>query len=145
MLERAEPSEAIGLIMSRLRSTRPFHYSVVDNDHKALIAQINAFDDALKMGNAKEQLGQMIGFLNKYVREHFAREEGIMRTVKCAASGQKCSAHQALVEKLDGWVTRLNTGGPTTSLVLEIYCKSSAWLRQHIVSIDCQLRACKPA
>ena len=117
--------------------------SVVDNDHKALFAQINALEDALKMGTAKEQLGQMIGFLNKYVREHFAREEDIMRTVKCPASGQNCTAHQALVEKLDGWVTRLNTGGATTSLVLEIYRESSAWLRQHIVSVDCQLRACK--
>ncbi len=114
--------------------------TVVDNDHKALINQINALDDALKKGTAKEQIAPMIGFLNKYVREHFAREEGIMRAVKCPASGQNCLAHQALVQKLDGWVARLNTGGATTSLVLEIYRESSAWLQQHIVSIDCQLR-----
>jgi len=119
--------------------------AVVDQDHKALIAQINALEDALKKGTAKEQLGQMIGFLNQYVRAHFAREESIMRAVKCPASGQNCTAHQALTAKLDGWVSRLNTGGATTSLVLEIYREASEWLRQHIVKVDCQLRACQPA
>jgi len=118
---------------------------VVDNDHKALIAQINSLEEALKLGTAKEQLAQMIGFLNKYVRAHFAREEAIMQTVKCPSSGQNCTAHRALISKLDGWVDRLNTAGATTSLVLEIYRESAAWLRQHIVSVDCQLRGCKPA
>ena len=115
--------------------------AVVDNDHKALINQINALDAALKAGTAKEELGPMIGFLDKYVRAHFAREEGIMRTVKCPASGQNCVAHLALVGKLDGWVIRLKTGGATTSLVLEIYREASAWLQQHIVKVDCQLRS----
>src|SRR5664279_5248942 len=119
--------------------------SVVDNDHKALIAQINALGDTLKTGTAKEQLGSMIGFLNQYVRAHFAREEAIMRAVKCPASGQNCTAHQALVKKLDGWVTRMSAGGATTSLVLEIYRESSAWLQQHIVKVDCSLRTCQPA
>jgi len=113
---------------------------VIDNDHKALIAQINALEAALKAGTAKEQLAPMIGFLNKYVRDHFAREEGIMRRLQCPASGQNCTAHIALVQKLDAWVDRLNTGGATTPLVLEIYREASAWLVQHIVNVDCQLR-----
>ena len=87
----------------------------------------------------------MIGFLNQYVRAHFAREESIMRAVKCPASGENCTAHQTLVRKLDGWVTRLNAGGATTSLVLEIYRDASTWLREHIVKVDCQLRTCQPA
>ena len=119
--------------------------AVVDRDHQALINQINALDDALKQGTAKEQIGPMIGFLNQYVRAHFAREEDIMRAVKCPASGQNCTAHRALIGKLDGWVTRLNADGATTSLVLEIYRESSAWLQQHIVKVDCQLRGCPPA
>jgi len=116
--------------------------AVVDNDHKILISQINALGDALKAGTAKDQLAQMIAFLNKYVREHFAREEGIMKAVKCPSTGQNCLAHRALAAKLDGWVARLNSGGATTSLVLEIFNESTAWLKQHIVGVDCQLRKC---
>ena len=95
--------------------------TVVDNDHKVLIKQINLLGDALKAGTAKDQLATMIAFLNKYTREHFAREEQIMKDVKCPTTGQNCTAHKLLVAKLDGWVAKLNAGGASTSLVLEIY------------------------
>jgi hemerythrin len=116
--------------------------AVVDNDHKILIKQVNDLGEALKAGTAKEQLTTMIAFLNKYTREHFAREEQIMKDVKCPTTGQNCTAHRALVAKLDGWVARLNAGGPSTTLVLEIYKESSDWLRSHIVGIDSHLKRC---
>jgi hemerythrin-like metal-binding protein len=83
----------------------------------------------------------MLGFLNSYVREHFSREESIMRIVSCPAAGQNCTAHQALIRKLDAWVARLNAEGATTALVLEVNREASAWLQQHILSVDCQLRS----
>lgn len=116
--------------------------TVVDNDHKVLISQINALGDALKAGTAQDQLAQMIGFLNTYTREHFAREEKIMDDVKCPTTGQNCTAHKALVAKLDRWVAKLNAGGPSTALVLEVYKESSDWLRNHIVGIDSHLKRC---
>ncbi len=116
--------------------------TVVDNDHKVLIKQINLLGDALKAGTAKDQLATMIAFLNKYTREHFAREEQIMKDVKCPTTGQNCTAHKLLVAKLDGWVAKLNAGGASTSLVLEIYKESSEWLRSHIVGIDSPLKRC---
>ena len=116
--------------------------TVVDNDHKVLIKQINLLGDALKAGTAKDQLATMIAFLNKYTREHFAREEQIMKDVKCPTTGQNCTAYKLLVAKLDGWVAKLNAGGASTSLVLEIYKESSEWLRSHIVGIDSPLKRC---
>ena len=116
--------------------------TVVDNDHKVLIKHINLLGDALKAGTAKDQLATMIAFLNKYTREHFAREEQIMKDVKCPTTGQNCTAHKLLVAKLDGWVAKLNAGGASTSLVLEIYKESSEWLRSHIVGIDSPLKRC---
>ena len=119
--------------------------AVVDNDHNSLIQQINALADALQNGTGRENLAQMLGFLNCYVRAHFVREEGIMRAVNCPASGQNCTAHKALIQKLDGWVARLQNGGATTSLVLEVHREASAWIQQHIVNVDCQLRHSKAA
>ena len=116
--------------------------TVVDNDHKVLIKQINLLGDALKAGTAKDQLATMIAFLNKYTREHFAREEQIMKDVTCPTTGQNCTAPKLLVAKLDGWVAKLNAGGASTSLVLEIYKESSEWLRSHIVGIDSPLKRC---
>lgn len=117
-------------------------HTVIDSDHRILINQVNALGEALKAGTAKDQLAYMITFLNKYTREHFAREEEIMQEVKCPTTGRNCTAHRALAAKLDGWVARLNAGGPSTSLVLEIYKESSVWLRSHIVGIDSHLKRC---
>jgi hemerythrin len=118
--------------------------AVVDRDHQALINQINALEDALKMDATREELGPMIVFLNQYAREHFVREEGIMRTVQCPASGQNCTAHRALIGKLNTWVARLKAGGATTSLGVDVYREMGDWLQEHIVKVDCQLRTCQP-
>lgn len=116
--------------------------AVVDRDHRLLIQHVNALGETLKNGTGKEQVATMIAFLNKYTREHFAREEQIMKDVKCPTTGQNCAAHRALATKLDGWVARLQASGPNTSLVLEIYKESSEWLRSHIMRVDSHLKNC---
>jgi hemerythrin len=115
---------------------------VVDADHRALIDQINGLSDALREGAAKEKLAASLVFLNRYVREHFQREESIMQVARCPAHRENCAAHAALTTKLDGWVARLQTGGATTSLVLEVHRECSAWLQGHILRVDCKLRDC---
>jgi hemerythrin len=115
---------------------------VVDRDHRALIDQINGLSDALHAGVAKEKLADALVFLNRYVREHFQREENIMQIARCPAHRENCAAHAALTSKLDAWVARLQTGGATTSLVLEVHRDCSAWIQAHIVRIDCKLRDC---
>ena len=117
-------------------------HASVDHDHKVLIEQINALGQAIMSGTGKTQLAAMIAFLNTYAREHFAREEQLMKDVKCPTTGRNCTAHKVLVAKLDGWVTRLNASGPNPVLVLEIYKESSEWLCNHIVGIDSHLKRC---
>ena len=65
-----------------------------------------------------------------------------MNVTRCSALRENCAAHAALVAKLDGWVTRLETEGPSTALVLEVHRECSTWLQSHIVRIDCKLRDC---
>lgn len=118
-------------------------HAAVDNDHKQLVAQLNALSDALHRGEGKDQITGMIVFLNSYAREHFAREEEHMRRVNCPAQEENCRAHDQFIAKLDNWVARLRTSGVSTGLVLEVHREASAWIRSHIVGVDCKLRACK--
>jgi len=117
-------------------------HPMVDHDHRQLINSLNELEVALQTGAGKEQLGKIIAFLNTYTREHFTREEAHMQRVGCPAHAENCKAHADLIAKLDGWVVRLNAGA-TTSLVLEIYRETSAWIRNHILKVDCQLRNCR--
>jgi hemerythrin-like metal-binding protein len=116
-------------------------HPLVDNDHRQLIASLNELELALQEGAGKEQISQVLSFLNRYTREHFRREEAHMKHVNCPAYDENCREHDALVAKLDHWATRLNQG-VSTSLVLEVHREVAAWVRSHIVKTDCKLRAC---
>lgn len=117
-------------------------HAVVDNDHRRLVDTLNELETALHKGVGKEQITAIIGFLNSYTREHFAREEAHMAKVGCAGAAENCKAHKEFVAKLDQWVQRLNAGA-STALVIEIYRETGNWIRNHILRVDCQLRNCK--
>jgi hemerythrin-like metal-binding protein len=119
-------------------------HAIVDQDHQQLIASLNDLEAALAQGAGREQVEQIIGFLNTYTREHFSREEAHMQRVGCPAHAENCSAHRAFEAKLDGWVTKLQNG-PSTSLVLEVYRETASWVRNHILRVDCKLRNCRAA
>jgi hemerythrin-like metal-binding protein len=119
-------------------------HSVIDDDHKKLIASLNELDLALKKGAGKDQVVPLIAFLNQYSREHFAREEAHMARVQCPSAAANVQAHREFVAKLDGWLVKLRTGA-SLSLVLEVHRETSKWIGAHIVNVDCKLRGCKVA
>jgi len=119
-------------------------HSIVDQDHQRLIASLNELDDALKNGVGKDRIAMQIAFLNEYARSHFVREEAHMQRVGCPAYARNCREHELFVARLDGWVSRLKSEGATTSLVLEVYRDTAAWIGGHIIKTDCQLRDCRP-
>lgn len=120
-------------------------HAVVDNDHKQLIAQLNALQDALHRGEGKERVVEMIEFLAAYVQQHFDREEAHMKRVDCPAYHENCRAHDEFIAKFDDWVSRLRSAGSSTALVLDVHRETSAWIRSHIIGVDCKLRGCRQA
>ena len=131
--------------MINWNSTLETGHAMVDNDHKQLVEQLNQLSDALARGEGKERITGMIVFLNSYAREHFAREEKHMQQVGCPAFGENCRAHAQFLTKLAGWLERLKSTGASTSLVLEIHREACAWIKAHIVGVDCKLRGCRAA
>jgi hemerythrin-like metal-binding protein len=119
-------------------------HPVIDDDHKKLIASLNELEAALKNGSGKEQIVPLIAFLNRYAREHFAREETHMAHVNCPSALSNKQAHKEFIARLDGWLTKLQSGA-SLPLVLEVHREVSKWIGAHIVNIDCKLRGCKLA
>jgi hemerythrin len=119
-------------------------HPLIDADHKQLIASLNELDHALHSGAGKDQVTQLISFLNRYTREHFVREESHMTRIGCPSAAANVQAHNEFAAKLDGWVARLEAGA-SLPLVLEVHRETTRWIRAHILSIDCKLRGCRPA
>ena len=120
-------------------------HAVVDEDHKQLVAQLNALSDALARGEGKDRIMEMLTFLGNYARDHFAREEAHMQQVQCPAFAENCRAHAQFQARLANWLQRLTAAGASTSLVLDVHREASAWIKAHILGVDCKLRGCRLA
>jgi len=117
-------------------------HPVIDEEHRQIIAAVNALETAIREGRSGEQLLETVAFLDRYARAHFAREERYMEELACPARHENCAAHQVLIAKLDRWKGALGKGNDTP-LLLEIYRELQAWIRSHIMSVDCKLRGCR--
>ena len=115
---------------------------MVDTDHKKLIDSLNQLENSLRDGAGKENISKILDFLNRYTRDHFAREEAHMKKVGCPAYAENCREHALLISRLDTWLERLQRGTSTT-LVLEVHREIANWIRGHILKTDCQLRGCR--
>jgi hemerythrin-like metal-binding protein len=118
-------------------------HAMVDADHQHLILIINELEAAISTGKGAAEIRGIIGQLSAYTVAHFSREEELMERVGCAAQAQNCAAHRTLMLKLDAWSLRLQQG-EGVSLALEVFRECNAWLKDHILRVDCQLRCCKP-
>jgi len=114
----------------------------VDNQHKALIDQINTLNIAMQSGQGQESLGETLAFLEDYVREHFRDEERYMDRFDCPVAEQNRKAHAEFLTTFAALRNRYDARLAKGPLVLEINSYLSTWLVQHIGSIDVQLKKC---
>ncbi len=113
----------------------------VDRDHRAIVAQLNALEEALHGDQGLEHVVEVVMFLNTYVREHFTREENHMARVGCPAFDDNCRAHDQFISKLDGWTSRLRVEA-SNAVLREIHHDAAAWIHGHLLAVDCKLRGC---
>lgn len=50
----------------------------IDNQHRELIAHTNALLDSVAEGTSEGEILNLLGFLKRYINEHFSTEEKIM-------------------------------------------------------------------
>lgn len=114
----------------------------IDAEHREFFRQLDGLKSAVDGGAGREQIAELIIILQKYVLGHFAREEAHMQLVQCPALHANCSAHRLFAEKLDHWLDILSMSGTPLTVLLDVHRESIAWIENHILHIDCQLRGC---
>jgi hemerythrin len=114
----------------------------IDDEHREFFRQLKALRETIEAGGGREQVVELIRILQKYATGHFCREEAHMLRVACPAREANCAAHREFAAKLEGWLNLLTLGGAPLSLTHDIQRESSAWIRAHIVNVDCELRHC---
>ena len=114
----------------------------VDAQHQELIDRINELHAACMAGTAREELLKLLTFLGEYAQSHFRHEEDVMQSHRCPASGQNKAAHVQFLRDYERLVELVKCGGATTTLVIQVKELLGNWLKNHICSVDTQLRAC---
>ena len=116
----------------------------IDAEHRELLTQLLALKDAVDGGAGRERIAELIRILQSYVLGHFAREEAHMLRVQCPAADRNRAAHREFEHKLEGWLFLLSASGSPVSMLLDVHREACAWIEEHILNCDCQLRQCRP-
>lgn len=73
---------------------------MVDTDHQSLINLINAVELTLHASEGEASLGGALDALSSYTKEHFEREETLMRTIGYVRVAEHREAHHKLRSRL---------------------------------------------
>ena len=115
-------------------------HPTIDDDHQKLIAALNDLEVAIRKGADTGNLIEILSFLICYTREHFTREEALMEAVQCSARAENAHTHAMLLNRISSsWVPRLNDQ-EAQELACEIRDELTAWIKNHILCVDCKLR-----
>jgi hemerythrin len=108
----------------------------IDGQHKELFNRINNLHDAIKQGKGKEEIINLIRFLDNYVVMHFSSEEKYMTKYDYPEYPSHKSAHKWFIREFSTIKSELEDTGSTSYLVLRINHLLGDWLITHIMKVD---------
>ena len=114
----------------------------VDHDHQVLIDNLNRLETALQQRAGAEHINGMVAFLERYAQQHFAREESCMSRLHCPAAAVNKVAHQKFIQTCIAARAQLEAPAAGSGVAIRIHSEMCAWIRDHILKIDLNLRKC---
>jgi hemerythrin len=110
----------------------------IDAQHRELYASVSQLHDALRYGEFGRAI-VTLDFLERYVRDHFAAEEELMRAGKYPRRARHVALHRSFVREFLSRKQRFLTSGPQPSAVIDLADWLESWLRHHVAQVDRQL------
>ena len=106
----------------------------IDEQHKKLVALINALHDSSAQGAGNETLKKILAELTQYTIDHFAYEENLMVKHDYAEYTTHKAAHDALTKQVGELNEKFQAGN--AKLSGEIFKFLRTWLNGHIRGTD---------
>lgn len=113
----------------------------IDNQHKELFRRINNLLEACMQAKGKDEVGNVINFLEEYVIEHFDAEEAIQKQRNYPDHKSHKALHDEFRKNFAELKRQLESEGPGLPLVLHTNRIVVDWLIKHIGRIDKTLGA----
>ena len=109
-----------------------------NDDHRHLVGFINELHSAIVSGIGISKMTYILDGLIDYTRKHFKREEELMAKYGYPQLEKQSREHQVLIDKVEEFHARLQSGQTSFSLELMSFLKD--WLMNHIKRSDMAYR-----
>jgi len=111
----------------------------LDEDHGALMRQLDELGLAMKRGRGREAIPDILEFLERYTTNHFRTEEDLMQEQGYPEYLEHRTQHDRFRARLAVQGDRLARHPEERSLLLEFHGWALDWLRDHTISADGRL------
>lgn len=108
--------------------------TLINDQHKQLIDIINDLHSAMKSGQSKNVLDDILKRLLEYTKYHFSAEEKLMDQYSYPAAMAHKKKHTDLTEDVVKMIKKNEAGGPAQSVMVLSFLKD--WLSDHILQTD---------
>jgi hemerythrin len=106
----------------------------IDEQHRKLVGFLNDLYEAMKAGQGKETLGQVLDGLVDYTRTHFAAEEGMMKLYGYPDLPAHKAVHEKMTAKVLDIQREFKAGKISSPIQVTNFLKD--WLAKHISETD---------
>lgn len=101
----------------------------IDQQHKKLIAILNALDESLIRGTSRAIMKKTMSELFRYTETHFSSEEKLMNEYEYPEKEKHFQKHRELLDKVISWDKNINND---PNAVFNLLNFLESWLREHI-------------
>lgn len=113
----------------------------IDEQHKELFRRFDKLLEACNNGVGKEEIGNLLFFLDDYVQTHFRDEERLQVAHAFPDYPTHRVAHRGFVERLGQLKQDLHGDGASLSVIITTNTMLMDWLVNHIAVMDKKIGA----
>lgn len=113
----------------------------IDDQHKEIFNRFDRLFAACSEGRGKDEVLQLIVFLDDYIKEHFTAEEKLQIRNAYPDYASHKAQHTRFIAEVHRLAAAFRDEGATLPLVIMTNKTLSSWLVQHISKIDMEFAA----
>jgi len=108
----------------------------IDDQHRALFAEVDRFDAAVRAGVQGAEIRKLFAFLGQYAQEHFESEERLMRDAGYPRLASHALEHAEFRRRLATLLPHWESEGESIALLMAVSGFLARWLREHVATSD---------
>jgi hemerythrin len=108
----------------------------IDEQHKVWFEKAEKLFEAGQKRQAAGYIGELLGFLDDYTRQHFADEEKYMLSINYPEYAAQKQAHTAFIAELEKIKREFESSGGSFLVIMNANKLVIDWLTKHISNMD---------